>query len=181
MDWTGLARDPLSGVEPDYLHRNWSLHGLPKEPTDLHCTTEKSLNSISCIVQILTILFLPPANEVWGKVICLQACVCPRGSVWSWGGVWSRGVHGPGGVHGPRGQGCGVCMVTGGACSLVGGCWDWSRGVCMVRGGVHSPGGSGGDLPPTATAAGGTHPTGMHSCFQYFAVFYMYGLYCILI
>ena len=23
--------------------------------------------------------FLPPASEVWGKVICLQACVCPRG------------------------------------------------------------------------------------------------------
>ena len=22
---------------------------------------------------------LPPANEVWGKVICLQACVCPQG------------------------------------------------------------------------------------------------------
>ena len=60
---------------------------------------------------------LPPANEVWSKVICLQACVCPRGGVaWSWGG-W---VHGPGGVHG-------------------------------------------GD-PPTATAAGGTHPTRMHSC-----------------
>ena len=24
---------------------------------------------------------LPPANEVWGKVICLQACVCPQGGV----------------------------------------------------------------------------------------------------
>ena len=23
--------------------------------------------------------FLPPANEVWGKVICLQASVCPQG------------------------------------------------------------------------------------------------------
>ena len=23
--------------------------------------------------------FLPPANKVWGKVICLQACVCPQG------------------------------------------------------------------------------------------------------
>ena len=22
---------------------------------------------------------LPPANEVWGKVICVQACVCPQG------------------------------------------------------------------------------------------------------
>ena len=24
---------------------------------------------------------LPPAKEVWGKVICLQACVCPQGGV----------------------------------------------------------------------------------------------------
>ena len=46
-------------------------------------------------------LLLPPANEVWGKVICLQVDVCPRvlgpggclvlGGVWS-GGVWSRAV-----------------------------------------------------------------------------------------
>ena len=61
---------------------------------------------------LLSVLFLlPPANEVWGKVICLQVCVCPQGGAWSrWGGAWWR--------------------------------------------------------PPcrTATAAGATHPTGMHSC-----------------
>ena len=39
----------------------------------------------------------------------------------------------------------GVCLSTGGGGA-------WSRGV------------PGGDPPPTATAAGGTHPTGMHSC-----------------
>ena len=33
-------------------------------------------------------------------------------------------------------------------------------GGCMVRG---VPGGP----PMTATAAGGTHPTGMHSCYIY--------------
>ena len=38
---------------------------------------------------------LPPANEVWGKVICLQACVCPQGG----------------------------CLVRGCACS--GGCACW--------------------------------------------------------
>ena len=39
-------------------------------------------------------------------------------------------------------------------------------GVCS--GGVPAPGGvPGGDPPGTATAAGGTHPTGMHSCFWY--------------
>ena len=57
---------------------------------------------------------------------------------------------------------------VGGVCSR--GCLVW----CLVPGGcapggVPGPGGSaprgvpGGD-PQTATAAGGTHPTGMHSC-----------------
>ena len=51
-----------------------------------------------------------------------------------------------------------------GVCDFVNG------GVCLVPGGVPGPGGSGpggvpgGDPPGTATAAGGTHPTGMHSC-----------------
>ena len=49
---------------------------------------------------------LPPANEVWGKVICLQVCVCPRG-----------GGSGPGRVPGP-GRG-------------LGGAWSWG---CLVRG-----------------------------------------------
>ena len=64
------------------------------------------------------------------------------------GGAWSRGVHGPGGVGAWY---RGVCMVPGGA---------WSRGE-----GVHGPGGCMVETPPTATAEGGTHPTGMHSCF----------------
>ena len=71
-------------------------------------------------------LLLPPANEVWSKVICLQVCVCPQG----------RGVPAPGGV----------CS---GGCLLPGGCL------------VEIP-------PPAATAAGGTHPTGMHFCFILF-------------
>ena len=55
-------------------------------------------------------------------------------------------VHGlggawPGGVPGPGGA--------------------WSRG-CLVL----VLGGPGGDPPGTATAAGGTHPTGMHSCWN---------------
>ena len=48
-----------------------------------------------------------------------------------------------------------------------GGCLVWGEGVCS--GGVPAPGEGGllGGLmetPRTATAAGGTHPTGMHSC-----------------
>ena len=75
---------------------------------------------------------LPPANEVWGKVIYLQVCVCPQ--------VGSYLV--PGGVPGP------------------GEAWS-QRG--LIPGRVPGPGGS---LPPMATAAGGTHPTGIHSCSQ---------------
>ena len=38
-------------------------------------------------------------------------------------------------------------------------------GVCLSTGGCLLPGGlPGGDPLRTATAAGGTHPTGMHSC-----------------
>ena len=49
----------------------------------------------------------------------------------------------------------------GGVCSWGG---AWSRGVCSQ--GVSAPGGvPGGDSPRTATAAGGAHTTGMHSCF----------------
>ena len=47
----------------------------------------------------LVSVLLPPANEVWGKVICLQVCVCvhrggclaPGGSVSGGSGVCSRG------------------------------------------------------------------------------------------
>ena len=52
-------------------------------------------------------------------------------------------------------------MVPGG-CVVLGGAWSrgvgaWSRG--------HGPGGCMVlETPLTATAAGGTHPTGMHSC-----------------
>ena len=92
---------------------------------------------------------LPPANEVWGKVIFSEACVknSVRGGVPGSRGVWSRGCGpregGPGGMPG-RGV-------------VPGGCPVWV---------VSGPGGvPGGDPPGTATAAGGTHPTGMYSCF----------------
>ena len=54
------------------------------------------------------------------------------------GGAWSRG-----------------CMVLG-RCLALG-------GVCMVPGGCLVPGRLV-ETPPKATAAGGTHPTAMHSC-----------------
>ena len=57
-----------------------------------------------------------------------------------------------------------------GGCLVLGGAWSW--GV-PGPGGYLVPGGPGGDPPPNpplpemATAAGGTHPTGMHSCLIY--------------
>ena len=70
--------------------------------------------------------FLPPTNEVLGKVIFSEACV-------------KNSVHGGGAF---LLQGGGRSAPEGGTCS--GGC---------------------GDPRVTATAAGGMHPTGMHSCF----------------
>ena len=58
----------------------------------------------------------------------------------------------PGGM-----PGLGGCLVQGGACSQGG---VWSRGVSSPRGVPRE------DTPGTATAAGGMHPTGMHSCFD---------------
>ena len=57
------------------------------------------------------------------------------------------GVPAPKGVPGPRKR----CLVPGR--------WVPGPGGCLVLGG-----GPGGDPPRTATAAGGMHPTGMHSC-----------------
>ena len=81
--------------------------------------------------------FLPPAKEVWGKVIFSQACV-------------KNSVHR--GVPGPRG----VCSG--------GGAWSWGA---LLPGGLLR-GEAGGDHPGMATAAGGKHHTGMHSCFLVF-------------
>ena len=73
------------------------------------------------------------------------------GGAWFWGGL----------VRG--------CLLGGGACServLVQG-WVFGPGGCVWSGGV-----PGRDPPQTATAVGGTHPTGMHSCFKVDAKFF---------
>ena len=77
---------------------------------------------------------LPLANEVWGEVIFSEACV--KNSVQGGCLVW--GVPGLGGT-----------WSGGGACS---------RGRCLLLGGCLV------ETPPMATAADGTHSTGMHSC-----------------
>ena len=83
--------------------------------------------------------FLPSATKL--RRLCFYRCLSVhRGGAWSRRGAWSLGV-----VHGP--------------------------GWCMVLGGVPGPGGlvfqhalTQTTPGETATAADGTHPTGMHSC-----------------
>ena len=72
----------------------------------------------------------------------------------------AAGLQG-GGVTGPGRAVCswGVCSWGGGFCSWVG---------CLVPGGSALERVPGEDPPGTATAVGGTHPTGMHSCMTYF-------------
>ena len=80
--------------------------------------------------------FLPPANEVWGRVIFLHLFVI----LFTGEGAWSQGGPGPGGVPAPRGEvpGWGVCSQGGclvsGGCLLPGGAW--SLGGCLVLGGA---------------------------------------------
>ena len=67
---------------------------------------------------------LPPANEVWGKKICLQVCVCPQGGgclvpegCQLLGGVWSQWVACSGGSGwGVPTQGCLVETLPNGYC-----------------------------------------------------------------
>ena len=105
------------------------------------------------------------------------------GGAWLLGGMhgWQGGacmvkggMHGEGGVVHGKG---GACMAKGGMHGKRGAWWRgwhvWRRGVCVAKGGhawwrgdAWQKGGCG-MHPPRDTAghcAGGTHPTGMHSC-----------------
>ena len=84
-------------------------------------------------------IIITARNSSCGKVMFLQVSVCPGG-----------GMHGRGGMCG---RGCAWWLGHVGACMGEGACMV--GGAC-VAGGVHAG--------ETATDAGGTHPTGMHSC-----------------
>ena len=71
------------------------------------------------------------------------------------------GVPGPGGSLFPGGPALEGGLGQGGACSGGG---VWSQGGACSVGGACSMGGAWWRPPRTATAAGSTHPTGMHSC-----------------
>ena len=121
---------------------------------------------------------LQPANEVWCKVIFLHLFVILFTG--GWGVVsqhaFQQGGSAPRGLPGPGGLLLGGCLVWGvwSGGSASGGCLVWgvcSRG-CLV-GGVPGLGevcffgGAWWRPPRTATAVGGTHPTGMLSCFPF--------------
>ena len=119
-------------------------------------------------------LLLPPANEVWGKVIFLHLFVILfTGGVWSQGGACSWGGLIPEG-----------CLLQGRPWSQGGASRLTPKGKLRVirfrptpkgeiQGGqvqAHTQGGNSGGSGPalsTATAVGGTRPTGMHSCWRY--------------
>ena len=114
----------------------------------------------------------------------VQGGVCGRGACVA----WEYGVHGNGGMHG---RGCarqGACMA-GGMCGggmhgrecvwqggMHGRGYVWQQGACMAgdrcgrvcawQWGMH--GRRGHAWQEMATAADSTHPTGMHSCSNYF-------------
>ena len=122
--------------------------------------------NVSSVTGLAVVFLLLPANGVWGKVICLQACVCPQGGCLLPEAVCSRrcmvpGVSAPGGCMVP--EGC-LLLWGGGVCSW--GCaWSWVVSAPRGRGMVSAPGGGClVETPLMATAAGGMHPTGMHSC-----------------
>ena len=102
-------------------------------------------------------------GHAWWRGMCGEGGVHGKGGIHGEGGVhgkgghvWQRGMCGEGGVHGKGGhtwwRGCAW--------------WRghvWQRGACMAKGSILAC------TPPPDTAGhcvGGTHPTGMHSCFM---------------
>ena len=116
----------------------------------IHSCLRRTSNNWKEIVQYMLSMFptlssisLPPANEVWGKVICLQVCVCLQGGAIPAciaGGIpacLAAGLQGglqahtQGGSWGGSAWGVpapGRCLVLGWGCLVLG-------GGCLLRGG----------------------------------------------
>ena len=99
-------------------------------------------------VNIISIL-LPPATKLRQGYVFTSVCqeFCPQGGRHAWqGDMHGKGVHDRG------------CMRCGGGACMPGGMCD---GGHVWHGGMH---GRGACVAGKTIAAGGTHPTGMHSC-----------------
>ena len=134
-----------SFVSKDLLRSKWkyelTVHFkhevIGKHLTETSNKVELRINLARSVIGISSFsALLPPANEVWGKVIFLHVCV-----ILSTGGACMvvRGVHG--GCQGDM-RGC----LGGHVWLLVGHVWLW--GACVVagghawlQGGVHGCGG----------------------------------------
>ena len=93
---------------------------------------------VNSFIMVVHEKFLPPATKLVQGYIFTGICHSVNRGVLPPGGCFLPGVLPPDGV-------------------LL-------RGWCLFPGGVCFQGGPGGEPPGMATAAGSTHPTGMHSC-----------------
>ena len=108
------------------------------------------LNGIdSCSPSYQEYDYLPPANEVWGKVMFLHLSV-----ILFTGGVCCTGV----------GAGKGGDSVQGGAVL------SRERVLSVIGSGIIIPPSPSRTVPPPGQQAGSTHPTGMLSCFRFEAI-----------
>ena len=119
---------------------SWSTHSLVLK--DIFSGHGKEVcSTLHVVFDIQVLHFYRPQTKLRKGNVFTGVCdSVHRGGVPGPEGVWSWGVPAPGG-HLLLGRGC---LVWGGGA--------WSEGVPS------------GDPPGTATAVGGTHPTGMHSC-----------------
>ena len=97
-------------------------------------------------------------GHAWQGGMCGKGACMAGGHAW-WGACVAGGMHVGSNMHGRGEYMAGACMV-GGMCGR--GCaWQgehaWQWGTCMARGKCMAG--------EAATAADGTHPTRMHSCF----------------
>ena len=112
----------------------FTLHRLHNILCNTEILTDGGFLYTCTLIPVGSYAILPPANEVWGKVIFSQASVCPQE-----GGGWQTP---------PR---------------------ETPLQADAPPGRHPSPGQT--PLQETATEAGGTHPTGMHSFSEVFRLY----------
>ena len=83
----------------------------------LQCPGRVQSHGLFALLCFNTLHYRPQTK--FGKVICLQVCVCPQGGVWSRGGVWFGEVSDLGGAWSGGWLVLGECLVRG----------VWSQGV----------------------------------------------------
>ena len=122
----------------------------------------------------------PPAGHQYWRPVQTCSLEDPRSSSWWWPlkhiwfvsgrytSYWNAFLLPPAMKLGQGNVFTGICDSVNRGVPAPGGCLVWG-GACSRGGWMSGPGGVPGRDPPTnpgtVTAAGGTHPTGMLSCF----------------